>query len=81
MPDDDSIADEHPSNEKLSAILDGSNVYVEEVERIEDVIREEIEEFTDDIQVEDVDQIDQIGKCSIYIQWGGSGPELQGSPQ
>merc|ERR1712110_414513 len=47
VPEDEEIADIHPSSEKLSAILDGSSVYVEEVktERIEDVIREEINQL------------------------------------
>lgn len=64
VPDDDSVADEHPSTEKLSAMLDGSDVYVEEIitERIEEIIRDEIAEFTDDVAVEDVGQLDQIGK-------------------
>jgi hypothetical protein len=62
VPDDDSIADEHPSTEKLSAVLDGSDIFVEEVvtERIEDVIRDEIIELTEDIAIEEVNQLDQI---------------------
>jgi hypothetical protein len=62
VPDEDSIADEHPSTDQLSQVLDGSNVYVSEVqtERIEDVIREEIIELTEDIAIEEVEQLDQI---------------------
>jgi hypothetical protein len=62
VPEDEEIADIHPSSEKLSAILDGSSVYVEEVktERIEDVIREEITELVEDIAIEEVNQLDQI---------------------
>jgi len=64
VPDEDSIADEHPSTDQLSQVLDGSHIYVEEIqtERIENVIREEIIELTEDIAIEEVDQLDQIGK-------------------
>ena len=57
MPDEDEIANEHPSSETLSQILDGSDVFVSESEELE-IARE----IADDILIEEVEQLDQIGK-------------------
>lgn len=43
VPDQDELADEHPSAESLASILEGSDIFVQEIvsNRIEDIIRDE----------------------------------------
>lgn len=57
VPDEDEIANEHPSSETLSQLLDGSDVFVSETEELEMA-----REIADDILIEEVEQLDQIEK-------------------
>jgi len=42
VPEEESLANEHPSSEELSQLLDGSDIFVEDVEEIVTVVRDEV---------------------------------------
>ena len=59
VPDQDELADEHPSAESLASILEGSDIFVQEIvsNRIEDIIRDEAIELGES----SMNQEEQIG--------------------
>jgi len=63
VPEEDDLADIHPSSEKLARVLEGSDIFVEEIEIDEttnEVVRDEIEEFVE-VEIEaPIDQIEMI---------------------
>ena len=58
VPEEESLANEHPSSEELSQLLDGSDIFVEEVEEIVTVVR-------DEVAGEESAEIEQIGAFSF----------------